>query len=45
MLLDAAYARDFDHLYRYSALLDRLEGKDANNITRATPTSSRDGRR
>jgi len=24
---------DFDHLYRYSALLDRLEGVDANNIT------------
>lgn len=24
---------DFDHLYRYSALLDRVEGKDANNIT------------
>ncbi len=24
---------DFDHLYRYTALLDRLEGKDANNIT------------
>src|SRR5688572_6986447 len=23
---------DFDHLYRYSALLDRLTGKDANNI-------------
>lgn len=23
---------DVDHLYRYSALLDRLEGKDANNI-------------
>jgi hypothetical protein len=23
---------DFDHLYAYSALLDRLEGKDANNI-------------
>jgi hypothetical protein len=23
---------DYDHLYRYSALLDRLEGKDANNI-------------
>jgi hypothetical protein len=23
---------DFDHLYRYSALLDRLCGKDANNI-------------
>lgn len=24
---------DFDHLYRYSALYDRLEGKDANNLT------------
>lgn len=23
---------DFDHMYRYSALLDRLEGKDANSI-------------
>ncbi|BDG10188.1 hypothetical protein [Anaeromyxobacter paludicola] len=23
---------DFDHLYRYAALLDRLEGKDANNL-------------
>ncbi len=23
---------DFDHLYRFSALLDRLEGKDPNNI-------------
>jgi hypothetical protein len=23
---------DFDHLYRYSALLDRVAGKDANNI-------------
>jgi hypothetical protein len=23
---------DFDHMYRFSALLDRLEGKDANNI-------------
>ena len=23
---------DFDHLYRYSAMLDRLEGNDANNI-------------
>jgi len=23
---------DFDHLYRYSALYDRLEGKDPNNI-------------
>jgi rubrerythrin len=26
---------DFDHLFRYSALLDRLEGKDANNITQS----------
>ena len=25
---------DFDHMHRYSALLDRLEGKDANNILR-----------
>lgn len=23
---------DFDHLYRYAALMDRVEGKDANNI-------------
>lgn len=23
---------DFDHLYRYAAMLDRLEGKDANTI-------------
>jgi len=23
---------DFDHLYRYSALMDRVDGKDANNI-------------
>jgi len=23
---------DFDHLYRYTALLDRLEGKDANTL-------------
>src|SRR3954462_1666850 len=28
-----ALLEDFDHLYRYSALLDRLEGKDANTIT------------
>lgn len=28
-----ALLEDFDHLYRYSALLDRMEGKDANNIT------------
>jgi len=24
---------DFDHLYRYSALMDRLTGKDANSLT------------
>jgi len=30
--LDFGLLEDFDHLYRYSALLDRLEGKDANNI-------------
>src|SRR5215211_5461205 len=24
---------DFDHLYRYSALMDRLTGKDANALT------------
>ncbi|HET6612588.1 MAG TPA: hypothetical protein VFG83_11380 [Kofleriaceae bacterium] len=23
---------DFDHLYRYAALMDRVEGRDANNI-------------
>ena len=23
---------DFDHMYRYSALMDRVEGKDSNNI-------------
>lgn len=28
-----AMLEDFDHLYRYAALYDRLEGKDANNIT------------
>jgi hypothetical protein len=26
---------DFDHLYRYSALMDRLEGKDANTIVQS----------
>jgi hypothetical protein len=42
---------DFDHLYRYAALLDRLEGKDANHILqsytdilpgRPTPEEHRD---
>jgi hypothetical protein len=26
---------DFDHLYRYSALMDRVYGKDANNIVQS----------
>jgi rubrerythrin len=34
---------DFDHLYAYSALLDRLEGKDANNILQSY-TDIRPGR-
>lgn len=34
---------DFDHLYRYSALLDRLEGKDPNVITQCY-TDIRPGR-
>jgi hypothetical protein len=34
---------DFDHLYRYSALLDRVEGKDANNILQSY-TDIRPGR-
>ncbi len=34
---------DFDHLYRYSALLDRLEGKDANTLTQCY-TDIRPGR-
>ncbi|QYF93262.1 hypothetical protein KY495_21695 [Massilia sp. PAMC28688] len=34
---------DFDHLYRYAALLDRLEGKDANNILQSY-TDIRPGR-
>jgi hypothetical protein len=34
---------DFDHMYRYSALLDRLEGKDASNILQSY-TDVRPGR-
>lgn len=34
---------DFDHLYRYTALMDRLEGKDANNILQSY-TDIRPGR-
>jgi rubrerythrin len=26
---------DFDHIYRYAALLDRLEGKDPNNVVQS----------
>jgi hypothetical protein len=26
-----------DHLYRYSALSDRLDGKDPNNILQSSP--------
>jgi hypothetical protein len=29
---DFGLLEDFDHLYRYSALMDRLEGKDANSL-------------
>ncbi len=31
-VLDFGLLEDFDHMYRYAALMDRLEGKDANNI-------------
>jgi hypothetical protein len=31
-IYDFGLLEDFDHLYRYSALYDRLEGKDANTI-------------
>jgi hypothetical protein len=34
---------DFDHMYRYAALLDRLEGKDANNLLQSY-TDIRPGR-
>ncbi|MDB5048039.1 MAG: hypothetical protein JWO30_1110 [Fibrobacteres bacterium] len=34
---------DFDHLYRFSALMDRLDGKDANNILQGY-TDIRQGR-
>jgi len=30
--LDFGLLEDFDHLYRFSALMDRVEGRDANNI-------------
>lgn len=34
---------DFDHLYRFAALMDRVEGKDPNNITQSY-TDFRPGR-
>jgi hypothetical protein len=34
---------DFDHLYRFAALLDRVEGKDANNLLQSY-TDIRPGR-
>ncbi len=34
---------DFDHLYRFAALLDRVEGKDANNLLQSY-TDVRPGR-
>jgi hypothetical protein len=34
---------DFDHLYRYSALMDRVEGRDPNNLTQSY-TDIRPGR-
>src|SRR5689334_17306545 len=34
---------DFDHMYRFAALLDRVEGKDANNILQSY-TDIRPGR-
>jgi hypothetical protein len=34
---------DFDHLYRYAALMDRLQGKDVNNILQSY-TDVRPGR-
>ncbi|HVJ88412.1 MAG TPA: hypothetical protein VM580_01325 [Labilithrix sp.] len=32
-VLEFGLLEDFDHLYRYAALADRVEGMDANNIT------------
>jgi hypothetical protein len=42
-VLEFGLLEDFDHLYRYSALIDRLEGKDANNILQSY-TDVRPGR-
>ncbi len=42
-MLNFALLEDFDHLYRYAALMDRLEGRDANNILQSY-TDIRPGR-
>ncbi|HCF59671.1 MAG TPA: hypothetical protein DFS52_16960 [Myxococcales bacterium] len=42
-VLEFGLLEDFDHLYRYSALIDRLEGKDPNNILQSY-TDVRPGR-
>jgi rubrerythrin len=34
--LDFALLEDFDHLYRYAAHMQRMEGKDANSLTKGT---------
>lgn len=34
--LDFALLEDFDHLYRYAAHMQRMEGKDANKLTKGT---------
>lgn len=31
-VMDFGLLEDFDHMYRYAALMDRVEGRDANNI-------------
>jgi len=42
-MLNFALLEDFDHVYRYAALMDRLEGRDANNILQSY-TDIRPGR-
>ncbi|MDB4943341.1 MAG: hypothetical protein JWP97_2875 [Labilithrix sp.] len=31
-VMDFGLLEDFDHMYRYAALMDRVEGRDANNL-------------
>jgi hypothetical protein len=42
-VLDFALLEDLDHLYRYANLMQRLEGKDAETVTRGR-TEIREGR-